>query len=190
MSDRPFVLVIGGPTASGKSNLAMELANLIPVEIINADSMQIYRGMDIGTAKPDAGDRKQVVHHLIDIRNPDEMFSVGEYADLFRRSVPEIRARGKLPVMVGGTGLYIRVALGGIFPGPARDDGLRQELRREEKSSPGSLFKRLAETDPASAARIHAGDTVRSLNSPESPSASTRVNTPSPTNPLTHVFSA
>ena len=167
MKKSPFVLVIGGPTASGKSTLAMELAKILPVEIINADSMQVYRGMDIGTAKPGPVERKQVVHHLIDIRDPDEMFSAGEYADLFRQTVSSVIERGKLPVMVGGTGFYIRVALGGIFPGPARDEELRKKLQYEENSDPGSLFRRLAKDDPSSAVRIHEGDTKRIIRALE-----------------------
>ncbi|GBE14670.1 tRNA dimethylallyltransferase [bacterium BMS3Abin14] len=167
MRKKPFVLIIGGPTASGKSNLAMEIAKILPVEIINADSMQVYRGMDIGTAKPGRGERKQVVHHLIDIRDPDEMFSVGEYADLFRQTVPSVIGRGTLPIMVGGTGLYIRVALGGIFPGPARDEELRKKLQEAEDSDPGSLFRRLAKDDPTAAGRIQGGDTKRIIRALE-----------------------
>ncbi len=167
MKDRVFVQVITGPTASGKSRLAMELANMIPMEIINADSMQVYRGMDIGTAKPDSEDRLRVPHHLLDIREPDEPFSVGEYNKLFREVVPLIAGRQRLPVMVGGTGLYIRVALGGIFPGPSRDEELRKNLLEDEEAEAGTLYRRLRKIDPISADRIHPGDLVRIIRALE-----------------------
>ena len=118
MIDKPFLLVIGGPTGSGKSDLAMRIAGILPSEIVNADSMQIYRFLDIGTAKPDEEQRRKVPHHLLDIRDPDEAFSVGDYIKLSRKVVGEIVHRSNLPIMVGGTGLYIRGAMGGIFPGP------------------------------------------------------------------------
>jgi len=127
-SVKPLVVVIGGPTASGKSSLTLALASLISAEIINFDSMQIYRGMNIGTAKPDKEDLEAVPHHLLDIREPDELFSVGQYTPLFRETVEDIARRGRLPVAVGGTGLYLRGALGGLFDGPQRDDDLREEL--------------------------------------------------------------
>ena len=167
MKDRLFVPVITGPTGSGKSRLAMELAKLIPMEIINADSMQVYHGMDIGTAKPDSEDRRRVPHHLLDIREPDEPFSVGEYNILFREVVPLIAKRQRLPVMVGGTGLYIRVALGGIFPGPPRDEKLRKKLVGDEKTEAGTLYGRLRKIDPTSADRIHPGDLVRIIRALE-----------------------
>ncbi|TNF50673.1 tRNA (adenosine(37)-N6)-dimethylallyltransferase MiaA [bacterium] len=167
MKDRIFVQIITGPTASGKSRLAMELAQIVPLEIINADSMQIYRGMDIGTAKPDREDRKRVPHHLLDIREPDEPFSVGEYNKLFREVVHSISKRGRLPVMVGGTGLYIRVAMRGIFPGPPRDEELRSKMLKEEKAEAGILYRRLQKVDPESADRIHAADLVRIIRALE-----------------------
>jgi len=126
------VIAIGGPTASGKSSLAMALGRLVAVELLNFDSMQIYRGMNIGTAKPDEEDRKTVPHHLMDLRDPDELFSVGQYTPLFRETVEGIAGRGRLPVAVGGTGLYLRGALGGLFDGPQRDDDLREELKSLE----------------------------------------------------------
>lgn len=167
MKKKHFVQVITGPTASGKSRLAMELARIVPIEIINADSMQVYRGMDIGTAKPDIADRNQVPHHLLDVREPDEPFSVGDYNNLFREIVPRIAQRQRLPVMVGGTGLYIRVALGGIFPGPPRDEVLRKEYLTQEEKETGVLFRRLMVIDPVSAARISSGDLVRVIRALE-----------------------
>lgn len=155
------LVAIGGPTASGKSFLAMSLADLIPVEIINFDSMQVYRGMDIGTAKPDRGDRRAVPHHLLDIRDPDEPFSVGQYIPLFRETARAIVHRGRLPVAVGGTGLYLRGALGGLFEGPERDEELREELRQLESSDPGTLYRMLEERDPETASRTMPRDLVR-----------------------------
>lgn len=167
MRKRPFILVIGGPTASGKSRLAMELARILPVEIVSADSMQVYRGLDIGTAKPNTSDRESVPHHLIDLKDPDEPFSAGEYSELVRTRVPEIKARGRIPVMVGGTGLYIRAALGGIFPGPARDDELRASLHEEERENRGTLHSKLLEADPLSAQRINPSDIGRIIRALE-----------------------
>ncbi|MFV1956552.1 MAG: tRNA (adenosine(37)-N6)-dimethylallyltransferase MiaA [bacterium] len=161
MIDKPFLLVIGGPTGSGKSDLAMRIAGILPSEIVNADSMQIYRFLDIGTAKPDEEQRRKVPHHLLDIRDPDEAFSVGDYIKLSRKVVGEIVHRSNLPIMVGGTGLYIRGAIGGIFPGPPRNEKLRCELLALDKEDKGILYRRLKEVDPASAGRIHQGDLVR-----------------------------
>ncbi len=142
MIDKPFLLVIGGPTGSGKSDLAMRIAGILPSEIVNADSMQIYRFLDIGTAKPDVEQRRMVPHHLLDIRDPDEAFSVGEYIKLSRKTVTEIDQRSNLPVMVGGTGLYIRGAMGGIFPGPSRNEKLRRELLALDEEDKGILYRR------------------------------------------------
>ncbi len=157
----PLVLVLAGPTAAGKSRLALEIARLTPCEIVSADSMQVYRGMDIGTAKPTPAERREVPHHLLDLRDPDCPFSAGEYVPLAREAIFGIAARGRLPLLVGGTGLYLRAALGGIVEGPPRDEALREELRGRERSAPGSLHRLLAERDPAGAARIPPGDVVR-----------------------------
>ncbi len=161
MTDKPFLLVIGGPTGSGKSDLAMRIAGILPAEIVNADSMQVYRFLDIGTAKPDEEQRQKVPHHLLDIRDPDETFSVGDYMELSRKVVGEIVLRSNLPIMVGGTGLYIRGAIGGIFPAPPRNEKLRSDLVALEEEDKGILYRRLKEVDPVSAGRIHQGDLVR-----------------------------
>ena len=161
------VIAIGGPTASGKSSLAMALAELIPTEIINFDSMQVYRGMDIGTAKPNAGERETVLHHLMDLRDPDEPFSVGRYIPLFRETVRDIAGRGRLPVAVGGTGLYLRGALGGLFEGPERDDELRDEMRNLESDDPGILYRMLEEKDPETASKTMPNDLVRVIRALE-----------------------
>ncbi len=158
---KPLVLAVGGPTASGKSSLALILSSMIPIQIVNFDSMQVYRGMDIGTAKPGPEDRKKVPHHLLDLCDPDEPFSVGQFIPLFRKAVREIDHQEDLPVAVGGTGLYLRGGLGGLFDGPARDEGLRDELREQERSAPGSLFGLLKEKDPETAGRTMPNDLVR-----------------------------
>jgi len=160
-SAKPPVLAVGGPTASGKSSLAMTLASMIPVQIVNFDSMQVYRGMDIGTAKAGKKEREKVPHHLLDLRDPDEPFSVGQFIPLFRETVLRIDDQKDLPVAVGGTGLYLRGALGGLFDGPARDEDLRDELKDRERSEPGSLFRILEERDPETAGRTMPNDLVR-----------------------------
>jgi tRNA dimethylallyltransferase len=164
---KPFVLAIGGPTASGKSHLSMALASLVPAQIINFDSLQIYRGMDIGTAKADAHECEKVPHHLLDLCDPDDPFSVGRYIPLFREAVGEISRQGDLPVAVGGTGLYLRGALGGLFDGPARDEDLRVCLRAQEEAEPGSLYRILKEKDPVTADRTMEGDLVRIIRALE-----------------------
>ncbi|MDT8366690.1 MAG: tRNA (adenosine(37)-N6)-dimethylallyltransferase MiaA [bacterium] len=161
------IVAIGGPTASGKSSLAMALGGLIPVELLNFDSMQIYRGMDIGTAKPGKEDRETIPHHLLDIRDPDELFSVGQYTPLFRDTVEDIASRGPLPVAVGGTGLYLRGALGGLIEGPGRDDDLRKELKSLEMGEPGVLYRMLVEKDPETASRNKPRDMVRIIRALE-----------------------
>jgi len=161
------VIAVCGPTASGKSRLAMLLSDLLPMEILNFDSMQVYRGMDIGTAKPDAKDRKKVPHHLLDLRDPDEPFSAGQYVPLFREAAKEVAARGRLPVAVGGTGLYLRGALGGLFEGPERNEELRGELRRMEEENPGALYSMLEKKDPKTAVRTMPKDMVRIIRALE-----------------------
>jgi tRNA dimethylallyltransferase len=161
------VIAIGGPTASGKSSLATALADLLPLEILNFDSRQIYRGMDIGTAKPDSADRKIVPHHLLDLRDPDEPFSVGQYVPLFHDTVSDIAGRGRIPVAVGGTGLYLRGALGGLFEGPERDVELREEMKNLESEDPGILYRMLEEKDPETAARTKPRDMVRIIRALE-----------------------
>lgn len=163
MSDQlPAGLAILGPTASGKSALAMELARQLPVEIISVDSAQVYRGLDIGTAKPPAGDRRAVVHHLIDIREPGQVYSAGEFRDDALRLVREIAARGRIPLLVGGTMLYFRAFFRGIAELPTADPGLRAEIdRRAAREGWPALHAELAARDPAAAARIHPHDAQR-----------------------------
>ena len=153
---------IVGPTGAGKSALAMAIAERANCEIINADSRQFYRGMDIGTAKPSAADRARVPHHLIDVRNPDETLDVAEFARLARAVIEEIAARGRNPLVVGGSGLYLRVIRGGIFSGPAASAEIRARLTKTaEEVGVAQLHGRLREIDPEAANRIGVNDLYR-----------------------------
>lgn len=154
------MILIVGPTAGGKSRLALELAQRLAGggEIISADSMQVYRGMDIGTAKPTPAERRLVPHHLIDIVEPDEPWSVDEWLGAARRLVEEIRRRGKWPIIVGGTNLYVKAFLEGLFDGPPPDEALRAELAEWPVER---LHDELAVLDPAAAERIHRNDRKR-----------------------------
>jgi len=147
-----------GPTSVGKTAAALDLAQLLPVEIINADSMQVYRGMDIGTSKPDASQRARVPHHLFSIAEPDEDFSAADYLRLGRAAIEDIAGRGRIPLVVGGTGLYVRALLHGLSQAPGGDLGSRYLLRQQ---APEALYERLQECDPESAARIHPRDMLR-----------------------------
>ncbi len=163
------LLVIVGPTAVGKSRVALKVAEKVPLEIISADSMQVYRGMDIGTAKPTPEERRRVVHHLVDILDPDQEFSVADFKGEVETLIPEINRRGRIPALVGGTGLYIDAVLKGyIFPDLAKDQELRKKLR-EEAESRGSrhLHQKLAQVDPAAAKHIHPNDARRIIRALE-----------------------
>ena len=152
------LLVIGGPTGSGKSDLAVRLAEEIGGEIVNADSMQIYRGMDIGTAKPSAEEQARVPHHLLDIVSPDVNFTASDFRREAAAAIVDIDRRGKKAVVVGGTGLYIRALLEGLVDSPTGDP----ELRRQFDAVPGGeLLRRLALVDPETAQRLHPNDRVR-----------------------------
>lgn len=168
MSDLP-VVVIFGPTASGKTSLALELfGGTGEAEIVSADSMQVYRGMDIGTAKPDAPCLSALPHHLIDIRNPDEQFCAGDFVRLADEACADIFSRGKLPVILGGTAFYIRNFLFGLPVTPESDPATRQSLlERMKREGAARLHAELAEIDPESAARIHVHDEYRILRSLE-----------------------
>jgi tRNA dimethylallyltransferase len=156
------LLILAGPTGVGKSELALALAARVPAEIVVADSMQVYRGLDIGTGKPTAAERARISHHLLDICDPTEGFSAFEFAARAKEAVAAIRARGKLPILVGGTGLYLRAFLKGGLPSGGRDAELRARLAAEaEAEGTVALHARLAERDPASAARIRPQDRFR-----------------------------
>ena len=153
---RPPLLVIAGPTATGKTGLALELANHAPIEVISADSRQVYRGLDVGTAKPSLAERKLVPHHLLDINDPAEVFNAHQFAHLARAAIIEIEARGARPVVVGGTGFYIQALLTGSPLGATPPDPeLRSRLTRElETDGTARLIERLRSIDPQRAASI------------------------------------
>jgi tRNA dimethylallyltransferase len=156
------LVVLTGPTGSGKSDWALRLAEALPIEIVSCDSAQVYRGLDIGTAKPDAATRARVPHHLIDVRDPAQPFSAGEFVAACRTLVPAIAARGRLPVLVGGTMLYLRALQGGLAPMPPADPALRAEIDAEAAARGWpALHEALRKLDPAAAARIRPNDRQR-----------------------------
>lgn len=166
------ILILFGPTASGKTALAEKLFTgahpLCRAEIISADSMQVYRGMDIGTAKPDPELRKKLPHHLIDIRNPDEQFNAGDFVRLADKACFEIIGRSALPVLLGGTGFYLKNFIYGLPTAPPSDPALRAVLKAElDKKGPEALLERLAALDPVSAEKIHGNDSYRLLRALE-----------------------
>jgi len=168
MKEQPKVVIIAGPTASGKSSLGVELALALGGEIINADSMQVYKGMDVGTAKPTFEEQKGIPHHLLDVVNPDEDFSAATFRSMALPIVSGICSRGKICLVVGGTGLYIKVLLGGLFRSPPVDPRLRKALRLEcENHGSTRLYERLKLVDPESALRVHPNDKVRIIRSLE-----------------------
>jgi len=165
-AERPPVIVVTGPTASGKTPLAIELALRFAGEIVNADSMQVFRFMDIGTAKPSLAERARVPHHLIDVVNPDDRYSAGRYARDARAAIAQIHDRGRIPLLTGGTGLYIRAALHGLIDGVEADEEMREQLEEEQRRAERAgeadrLYRRLEASDPEAAARIHPHDTRR-----------------------------
>ena len=159
----PKIVVITGPTASGKTWLAVELAKRYGGEVISADSMQIYRRMDIGTAKPTPGEMQGIPHHMIDVADPEEDFSVARYVDMASRCVDDVLARGKLPILAGGTGLYVDSLLSGrTFAAFDEGSPLRAELEaRYAREGGEALLRELARVDPDSAARLHPNDGKR-----------------------------
>jgi len=149
---------VAGPTGSGKSDLALRIAEKFDGEIINCDSLQVYRHFDIGTAKLPLEERRGIPHHLIDILDPDELCTAGAYARLARHTIGEISSRGRLPILAGGTGFYLRALLEGLFEGPVRDQPLRDRLAARENRRPGSLHRLLRSFDSLAAAKIHSND--------------------------------
>jgi tRNA dimethylallyltransferase len=162
------LVAIVGPTASGKSALALSLARAVPAEIVSCDSLQVYRGLDIGSAKPTPAERREIPHHLIDVVDPDQDFSAADYARLARAALLEISARGRLPIVVGGTGLYLRALLRGLFAGPSRNPRLRERLQKvAARRGDAALHRLLARVDPEAAARIEVRDRVRVIRALE-----------------------
>ena len=160
------MVVVTGPTATGKTPIAIELARRFDGEIVNADSMQVYRFMDIGTAKASPEQRAQVPHHLIDVVTPDVPYSAGRYSREAREAAARVHGRGKIVLLTGGTGLYIRAFLEGLIEAPEPDRSLRERLEQEHERAvaegdPERLHRRLLERDPGAAARIHPNDARR-----------------------------
>ena len=155
------VLAIAGPTASGKSALAMELCARYGAELISCDSMQIYRGCDVGTAKPTADDRARVCHHLVDVASPDERYSAARWAVEAAAAIADATSRGKPVIVVGGTGLYLRALRYGLVDAPPCDETLRERLLETERVEAGALHRRLLEVDAIAAAKIAPRDLVR-----------------------------
>ena len=159
---QPPAIFLLGPTASGKSDLAMKLTSHLPVELVSVDSALVYRDMNIGTAKPDAEILRQHPHHLVDIRNPDEVYSAADFRSEVLTLMSAISERGNIPLLVGGTMLYFKVLIEGIASMPAADSAIREKIVREaETGGWQKVHQRLAEVDPESAARIHPNDPQR-----------------------------
>jgi tRNA dimethylallyltransferase len=165
---RPPLLVIVGPTGVGKTAVAVRLASALPLEAVNADSRQVYRGMDIGTGKPTSEERALLPHHVVDVVDPDERYHVARWRADAVAALAGIRARGRLPLVVGGTGLYVRALVKGLRPAPPADPALRRELEREaDAKGTAALHGRLAALDPGAAGRLHPNDRVRIIRAIE-----------------------
>jgi len=164
--ERPLVTIVG-PTASGKSELALRVAEAFSGEIVNCDALQLYRGFDIGTAKTPASARRGIPHHLLDVLDPQMSFSAGDYARAAREVIAEISSRGHLPLVVGGSGFYLRGLLDGLPALPGRDDLLRKRLSAREQRRPGALHRLLRRLDPSAAARIHPRDVQKATRALE-----------------------
>ncbi len=156
------LIAIAGPTGSGKSELALRVAEEFGGEVVNCDSLQVFRYFDIGTAKLTVGERRGIRHHLLDVALPGDLFTAGEFARRARLALAGITARGRLPVVAGGTGFYLTALIDGLFQGPERDETLRADLLERERRRPGALSKVLGRIDPAAARAIHSND-VRKL---------------------------
>jgi tRNA dimethylallyltransferase len=162
----PLVIVVG-PTGSGKTDLSLSIAERFHCEIVSCDSLQIYRHFNIGTAKPTLDQRRDIPHHLIDIIEPAELFTAGDYSARGRAALREIALRGRIPLVVGGTGFYLRALLEGLFAGPSRDESIRSKLRTREQRQPGSLHRILRRLDREAARRIHENDVNKTMRALE-----------------------
>jgi tRNA dimethylallyltransferase len=171
----PLLVVILGPTGSGKTSLSVTLARQFDGEVVSCDSVAVYRGLEIGSAKPSAEQRQQVPHQLLDVVTPDAFYTAGDYSRDARAAIAGIAGRGRLPIVTGGTGLYLRALLQGLFPGPQRSAPLRDRLlRKAETRGPGGLHRILKRLDPASAARIHSNDVAKVIRAIEVTLAASR----------------
>jgi len=168
VSMKTKLVIILGPTAVGKSELAMELAALFSGEIVNADSQQVYRYLNIGTGKPSRDDQRRIVHHLIDIVEPDDEFNAALFRSLAAQSIEQIRDRGNSVIVCGGTGLYLKALTRGLFEAPAQDPAIRQELqRRLDQEGLASLYGELLQIDPSVSVTIHPNDRQRTIRALE-----------------------
>jgi tRNA dimethylallyltransferase len=164
----PVLVAIVGPTGSGKTTLSLALAERCGGEIVNCDSVAVYREFNIGTAKPSPEERARAPHHLLDIVDPEGVITAGDYARRGREVLNDIKRRERLPIVVGGTGLYLRALLEGLFAGPERSEELRERLRRREKEKGvAHLHRLLRKLDPEAAARIHENDTPKVIRALE-----------------------
>jgi tRNA dimethylallyltransferase len=171
----PLLVVLLGPTGSGKTALSVALGQRFAGEIVSCDSVAVYRGMEIGSAKPSAAQRALIPHHLLDVVAPDMAYTAGDYSRDARSAIAAIAARGRLPIVTGGTGLYLRALLLGLFPGPQRSAALRDRLlRKAETRGPTVLHRILKRLDPASAERIHANDVAKVVRAIEVTLAASR----------------
>jgi tRNA dimethylallyltransferase len=164
----PLAVLLLGPTGSGKTALSLALGERFGGEIVSCDSVAVYRGMDLGSAKPTTEERARLPHHLIDVADPDQPFTAGEYSRQARAALREIARRGRLPIVTGGTGLYLRALTEGLFAGPERQKELRARLKSSrERHGAGWMHRLLQRLDPASAKRIHANDTAKLIRAIE-----------------------
>ena len=164
----PLLVVLLGPTASGKTSLALELAERFSGEIISCDSVSVYREVDIGSAKPNANERARAPHHLLDVASPDQHYTAGDYSRDARAAIQNVAARGRLPIVSGGTGLYLRALIDGLFPGPQRHPELRERLRnRAETRGAAYVHRILRRLDEQAASSIHANDTPKAIRAIE-----------------------
>ncbi len=162
------LLVLVGPTASGKTEMSLLLADRMNGEIVSADSRQIFRHLNIGTAKPTAEELARIPHHFIDLYNPDQEYSAGRYGQEARAKISELLAQGKQPILVGGSGLYVRAVVDGFFPGPGRNDEIREQLENEARTlGPEVLLDKLRNLDPDSASKMNATNVRRIIRALE-----------------------
>ncbi len=161
------LIVIAGPTGAGKTSLALDLAATLGGELVNCDSLQLYRGFDVGTAKTPVAARREIPHHLFDVLNPANGYSAGDYARLARQAIAAISAGDRVPIVVGGSGFYLRALLEGLPDLPSRDPGVRARLQARERRAPGSLHRLLQRLEPTAAANIHARDVQKVIRALE-----------------------